>query len=324
MSTARTQSSVGTVWTWKHSAGVLSICLLIVLVGFFQAPTSFSWARQAPSFVRGMAKVPSLTSWLFYLGLMVALTVIVSDGLTGSRRGILIDDRNRISLSRFQTVLWTFLILSAFFAAGIGNAFSGDADPLGIGIPETVWALMGISTVSLVGTPLILSGKRTTAPPTAHIPQDATSPMLGNPQPLRSWKDQLQAQGVDTSSLGVQGSVVLRDDAAGATWAELFRGDEVANIASLDLSKIQMFLFMIVLAITYAIALGSKFIAVDRARAAANPNAATPAVRETGPKSDPKRVDEFPPLDTSIVMLLGISNAGYLANKAIPRPHPAS
>ena len=70
---------------------------------------------------------------------------------------------------------------------------------------------MGISTVSLVGTPLILSGKRTTAPPAALIPQDATSPILGNPQPLRSWKDRLQAQGVDTSRMGVQGSVVLRD-----------------------------------------------------------------------------------------------------------------
>ncbi|HEX6513282.1 MAG TPA: hypothetical protein VF157_13345, partial [Chloroflexota bacterium] len=84
--------------------------------------------------------------------------------------GILIDSRNMMSLSRVQTAAWTVLILSAFAAAGLGNASRAlfglaDAlpDPLGIGIPQAIWGLMGISTVSLVRSPLIKNYKRRAA-----------------------------------------------------------------------------------------------------------------------------------------------------------------
>ena len=40
------------------------------------------------------------------------------------------------------------------------------------------------------------------------------------------------------------------------------------------------------------------------------------------PSNDLQQIHEFPDLDSSIVTLLGISNASYLANKAVPHGEP--
>lgn len=61
-----------------------------------------------------------------------------------------------ISLSRFQMLVWTVLVLSAYGTLAVTRA--AELDPLtalDVEIPQTVWVLMGISTTSLVGSPLI-------------------------------------------------------------------------------------------------------------------------------------------------------------------------
>ena len=59
------------------------------------------------------------------------------------------------------------------------------------------------------------------------------------------------------------------------------------------MGKVQLFFFMLIVGVVYAVRLYASF-------------------RAEGP------VRAFPDLDSSIVALLGISNAGYLANKAMP------
>lgn len=92
--------------------------------------------------------------------------IVAGRGVTGLWLGALVDDRNKISLSRLQMILWTVVILGAFLAAALTNIGNvGGAHPLAIGVPEQLRFLMGISTTALVASPLIRSTKRDVAPP---------------------------------------------------------------------------------------------------------------------------------------------------------------
>jgi hypothetical protein len=75
--------------------------------------------------------------------------------------GILVTERNVMSLSRFQMVLWTLLILSGYLITVMRRVHAGIANPFDIGIDWKLWALMGISTASLVGSPLLVQQKAT-------------------------------------------------------------------------------------------------------------------------------------------------------------------
>ncbi|MDO3412389.1 hypothetical protein QWJ34_21675 [Saccharibacillus sp. CPCC 101409] len=83
--------------------------------------------------------------------------MFISRRITGRFSGLLVNERNIMSLSRFQTVLWTLLLLSAFYTAaalrvyGLPNPYSA----LDIVMDWHLWALMGISITSLVTAPLI-------------------------------------------------------------------------------------------------------------------------------------------------------------------------
>ena len=69
--------------------------------------------------------------WGIIAGLMV--TFLCAIGLSINKRpdGILIDPRNKISLSRLQVVLWTVLVLSAFLAIALPRSQFGAFDDIG-------------------------------------------------------------------------------------------------------------------------------------------------------------------------------------------------
>src|SRR5262249_20662514 len=134
MSTGTETAPARSHWTIKHTAGCILIVVMLGLVALLRAPI--------------------LVSWLIFLLLLGSFMAIAADGINNRRLGALIDERNRISLSRLQMAAWTLLILSAFMAAAIGNVHAGAPNPLDIVIPQEVWMLMGITTTSLVGSPL--------------------------------------------------------------------------------------------------------------------------------------------------------------------------
>ena len=74
----------------------LSITPLVLIAGWFLQPR---WG------------------WLAIMTLLVAFIVLAGRRIVGLWRGAFIDERNKISLSRFQTVVWTVLIVAAFLAA---------------------------------------------------------------------------------------------------------------------------------------------------------------------------------------------------------------
>jgi len=224
---------------------------------------------------------------IIYMLLLVAFAAIAGHVITGVWRGVLIDSRNKISLSRLQMLMWTVLVLAGFLVAVLIN-IRRTSSPLSIQLPEQLWALLGISTASLVGSPLIKNSKTNEKPNT-----EATAKTLA----------EMANQGVDITHVKAEGKILVNEKPEDASWADIFKGEETGNGANLDLAKIQMFFFTLVTWSVYALALGNLL------RNLVHTNAAITA---------------FPPVDGSMVALLAISHAGYLANKAVPQtPDPA-
>ena len=192
-----------------------------------------------------------LFTWIAIFLLLLLSSLIVGHGTTDKWNGLLIDERNKISLARFQMMLWILIVLSAFLTAALINVRSNPLNALAINVPIELLALMGISTTSLVGAPLALSTKR----------------------------DQ----------------VMSNDTRYDARWSDMFMGEEVANQGRLDVGKVQLFYFTIILAVAYIGALVVMFISTSNT------------------------INSFPSLNDGLVTLLGISHAGYLVNKAVPR-----
>ena len=94
----------------------------------------------------------SAITWIQILVLMALFSVVVGRAITGRWRGILIDRRNKMSLSRLQLIIWTLIVLSAIVAAVLSNVAFGWESPLEIEIPSQLWTLMGITTAAAVGS----------------------------------------------------------------------------------------------------------------------------------------------------------------------------
>src|SRR5262249_54820312 len=143
--------------------------------------------------------------------------VIVGEGVSGRPLGLLVDERKKMSVSRLQMVLWTVVILSGLLTIALSNIGQRDQTALAITVPPQVWALLGISTTSLIGSPLLKTNK------------------------MRD------------------GKIKTREAVQDADFADLFRGEEKSNCDTLDLAKVQMFFFTLVLVLSYAVLLGSLF-----------------------------------------------------------------
>ncbi len=90
-------------WTGIHTVAAVAIVILMFLIGLL-----------VPNHLR-------LGGWVLTLILLAAFIVISGHGITGLWRGALIDERNQMSLSRLQIVLWTVIVLSGYFTAALAN-----------------------------------------------------------------------------------------------------------------------------------------------------------------------------------------------------------
>jgi hypothetical protein len=248
-------------WTAAHTTSLVVLLLGLIAVGLLL--TSPLWA------------------WLVIM-LMLALSMIVAGhGIRQLWRGVLIDERQQLSLSRLQLVLWTILILGGYLTAVLANLQNSVEDPVAVAIPAELWAVLGISVTSLVGAPLIRKPKKDRVEDTKEFQRTQKRAM---------------AQGVPGAKTAVSdGQIVEKLDPKDSSVGDMFRGEEVGNWASVDLSKLQMFYFTAILVLAYAFSLGTLL-----ANAADQP------------------ITEFPAVDQSFVALLGISHAGYLSFKAVP------
>jgi hypothetical protein len=254
-------------WTSWHTASLLLIVVVLGVAGLTQAP---------------------LVSYLASLGLLAAFTIVAGHGILGLWRGLLIDERNKLSLSRLQMIAWTIVVLSGFLTAALWNIRCLKQDPLSIAVPAQLWLLMGISTTSLVGSPLIRSTKKAETLNPGETPSEAAK------KEMARTKAELARQNLTADKVDTLGKIVVWNWPQDARMADLFQGDEIGNAAHLDLGKVQMFFFTLVLVLTYGVALASAFVHGSSA------------------------ITELPPVDPGMAALLGISHAGFLTNNAIP------
>ncbi len=220
-------------------------------------------------------------AWALTAALMLLFIIATGQTIIGRWAGILIDDRNVISLSRFQMTVWTVILLSAYVTAALYNIYTGVDEPLAIGILKELWLAMGISTASLVGTPMILAPKK--------------AKMASEPE-LQATLTQLAREGQPPSNTKAVGQVIGNTSPSLASWSDMFTGDETSNGAHVDLAKVQMFFFTLAITVSYCFALWRTFR-----------------------YAQPDGITQFPALDESTLALLGISHSGYLVNKAVPR-----
>ena len=95
-----------------------------------------------------------------------------------------------------------------------------------------------------------------------------------------------------------QGLLHKNADPGEASWVDLVRGEEIGNYKLVDMSKVQMLFFTVVVLVAYAVAianlLGDAGILVQR-----------PSL-------------SFPDFNDTLNALLGISHGTYLSVKAVP------
>lgn len=243
-------------------------------------------ARGGP--YNGMAAV---RTWGFSVALILLFMIVVGMAINGRPAGMFIDNRNRMSLSKFQAACWTALVISALATMVAARIAAGVEEPLEVTIPNELLAALGLSATSLVATPALLSMK-SQSPPPARSDVAATASKLG----------------MAVGQVDVTGRVFGRMQPGQARWLDMFRGDEVSNAADPDLSKIQQFLLTLLVLGVYTAALIQMFVASRQS-----------ATLILAPQAS------LPPLSEQFIWLLGISHASYLAYKAMPHgPPPAT
>ena len=213
---------------------------------------------------------PKGLHWVAIAGLMVGFIVIIGKCINGRATGILIDERKVMSLSRFQITIWTVIIVSAYFTIASARIYAGVEDPLAIAIDWRLWALLGISSTSLVGTPLILDSKKRKKMDVKKIGK------------LRS---EINADE------NVEGIVFVNKQFTDARFSDMFEGDEAGNENHVDMSKVQMFFFTIIVALSYVVLLFNIL--------------------------DTSVPTSLPILPEGLIALLTISHGAYLTNKTV-------
>ena len=137
--------------------------------------------------------------------------------------GVVIDKRNKLSLSKLQMFLWTAVVIPALATLVAYRIFHGSGmDAAKIAIPGEVLAAMGISAASMVATPAVLSLK----------------PEEGDQR------------------------VAIRPDDQRVSLVDLVRGDEEGNKDTIDLSKLQNFAITLLLIGIYAAVLYDRIPAI--------------------------------------------------------------
>lgn len=235
---------------------------------------------------------PKGWNWALVISFMIVFIALIGKLITGRFSGIFIDERNKMTLSRFQLVIWTLIVLSAFLAIALERVKAGAPDPLAIALPTQLWALLGISTTSLVGSPLIKSTK-VQKMPTKDAINKAAQLFIKKENPAKGDTEKTR-EDIIRENAKTFGILDINEKFKDAKFSNMFTGDELANSGFIDMAKVQMFFFTLIIAFSYMVLLVNLIMTAE-----------------------PAGLNSFPALSDGLVALLGISSAGYLTNKAV-------
>ncbi|MGD0721444.1 MAG: hypothetical protein ABR970_10435 [Roseiarcus sp.] len=269
--------------------------------------------------------------WVAVTATLVALCALAGYLVNSRIDGILIDDRNRLSLSRLQWVAWFVVLISGYFTESIVNvvvhwgATATPTDPFPT-IPPELLGLIGIASASPVASNMIVVNKKQASP--GLDAQDAQNAQAAQPaQPAQNAQAAPNAaaaqdpqaaenaQATQAPQPGAappatqpmasddtptrQGAMDANKTTDEASWADLYLGEEVANRYVVDISRLQNLVFTVLLIGIYTGGLWVKLAEVPKDGFAS-----------------------LPEVGQSFVWLLGVSHAAYLTAKATPKSPP--
>jgi hypothetical protein len=223
------------------------------------------------------------TNWLVVLTLIVVFFLLTGKAITGRGLGVLINERKLMSLSRLQLVIWTTVIVSGFFVIALERIHMGEVlQPLNIGIDWQIWALLGMSATSFVGTPLLYGAKKNKNPADPELVPKVAARYREEPGNVNANREGI-----------LYGNGSIQD----ARFTDMFEGDELANVQLVDVAKLQMFFFTVVIAVSYGMQLYALIAYGDLS------------------VGDVK----MPEVQPGLLVLMGVSHAGYLGSKSVDR-----
>jgi hypothetical protein len=217
--------------------------------------------------------------WIVVLAVMFVFLATIGSWIATRPAGVLINERNVMSLSRFQLVLWTVLLLSAYWTIALKRIFNNVADPLAIAIAPELWTLLGISTTSLVASPLLLARKQ------EKKPTDLDRTVAPAAAKFKEAPEEIKNNSV--------GSLYANASVGDAEFTDLFEGEELGNTTSVDVSRVQMFFFTVIAGLSYAALFWKQMRGVS-----------------------PVQLGALPDVGPGLLAVLGISHAEYLASKS--------
>ncbi|HEX3603948.1 MAG TPA: hypothetical protein VHU43_07635 [Steroidobacteraceae bacterium] len=227
--------------------------------------------------------LPAGTNWLVVLTLIVVFFLLTGKAITGRGLGILINERKLMSLSRLQLVIWTAIIVSGFFLMALERIRMGELlQPLNIGIDWPICALLGMSAASFVGTPLLYGTKKEKNPADPELVPKIAARYREEPSDVNANREGI-----------LYGNGSIQD----ARFTDMFEGDELANVQLVDVAKLQMFFFTVVIAVSYGMQLYALVAYGDLS------------------VGDVK----MPEVQPGLLVLMGVSHAGYLGSKSVNR-----
>lgn len=225
----------------------------------------------------------ALYNWYWLMGLFVLVLAVIGKVMCGTWKGVFVDERNVMSLSRVQMVAWSNLVLTAVLALVVQNiqvtngACLGDAAHGCVpDIPQQLWLLMGFSTATLVASPVLLSNSGA-AMPDEHKTQQTAGGLL--------------EQGYDKDAQDFSGPLYRNKRPEDARWSDLITGEQLSNCLHLDLPRLQMCFFTLVALLIYAALLHEQMMS---------------SVLYKG----------LPDLSNGLLAIIAISHSGYLVSKA--------
>jgi hypothetical protein len=325
------------VQIWQGSAPVTGGCLL-ALQSYMQGATATpdrmtcqaewtaAWAKQKPTSAGARELWDRVRTWVWRptdlrgqvsliwpltaAGLGIILLVVAAGTARKSYfLGALIDERNRISLSRLQQLAWTVVLFGGFTVLGLFNIalLAGYVRDLDQG--EAVQA-----AVASTGAAQEFWGFFPSMDPSLWAVLGIT--VLVSPYLSRRivQAKEVNAGGVDVRDVQVRGVVPEKLERkatpAEASWSDLFTGEGEASADVVDVSRLQHLVITLLLLGGYIVLLVEYVRSLDGTGILLAALTGAPLFAA------------MPPIDATFVGLLALSHAGYLAFKALPSGTP--
>lgn len=230
-------------------------------------------------------------AWIWAIAILLLFIRQLGINLLCKSWGIFINERNLMSLSRLQIVLWTIIIVSAYLVMVLARIYTRIDKPFDITMDWHLWAVLGLSLSAAVGGPLINSNKgmkQPSPPPKAIMGLSSEySPSVRKAAAAFQQND----NDVETTRVGI---LYVNPDPNDARFSDIFEGDELTNTMYIDIAKVQMFWFSLIAIAGYSIFLLNLFL-----------------------NSDPLAMNAFPAFSDGFIAILTVSHAGYLGGKSV-------